>query len=93
VQRRVIKRINLCQISTSNKNPRARGGKHKPRATIKRNLRTCSTDRTDQPRIKHHYAATRFRWIWLKPKRDNAVGVTIDSEGCGHLGQSTENQV
>jgi hypothetical protein len=92
VQRCVIKRINLCQVCASNKDARARRSKHQTRATLQRNLSARCTYRPDQPCIKHHHAAAWLRGIWLKPKRDNAVGVTIDSEGGGHLREITENQ-
>jgi hypothetical protein len=79
MERCVIKRINLCEIRASHKDTCAGRSKHKTRATILRYLRARSTNRTDQPCIKHHHAAAWLRWIWLKPKRDNAVRVTIDS--------------
>jgi hypothetical protein len=79
VQRCIIKRINLRQIRASNKDACACRSEHKTRAAIKRYLRTRSTYRADQPCIKHHHAAAWLRGIWLKPKRDNAVSVTIDS--------------
>lgn len=93
VQAGVVERVDLRQVSARDEHARAGRREHQAGAALAGNLRAGVGDGADQPCIKHHHAATRFRWIWLKPKRDNTVGVTIDSEGCGHLGESTENQV